>query len=133
MVDVACCNLCGSKENLKVCVACHSVAYCCKEHQKSDWKHHKPFCHITRAAKESGKSGVSLDGGRKQNEYVGTLYWTPGTKFAKLPPFPKDKWPPPLGGDDWQSYMDWRFERDADDTLTVEASQLDGDLPLTCK
>jgi hypothetical protein len=26
------------------CSACHHVFYCCREHQKSDWKYHKLNC-----------------------------------------------------------------------------------------
>jgi hypothetical protein len=36
------------------------------------------------------------------------------------------RWPPPLGGDDWQGYMRWRFEDDASEDVVVDASTLDG-------
>ncbi len=37
------CAFCG-KEALKRCAACHAVSYCTQEHQKADWKKHKPDC-----------------------------------------------------------------------------------------
>ena len=37
------CNVC-KKEALKVCSRCKAVFYCCVEHQKDDWKQHKPNC-----------------------------------------------------------------------------------------
>jgi len=38
------CNICKSKENLKLCSKCHSVSYCSVEHQKEDWQKHKKNC-----------------------------------------------------------------------------------------
>lgn len=38
------CPVCHSTEGLHVCGGCHQVAYCSKEHQKSDWKVHKLNC-----------------------------------------------------------------------------------------
>jgi hypothetical protein len=37
------------------------------------------------------------------------------------------RWPPPLGGDDWQGYMRWRFEDEASEDVVVDASTLDGE------
>ena len=42
--DSPACELCGSLENLKLCVRCRAVWYCCKEHQVTDWKRHKKRC-----------------------------------------------------------------------------------------
>jgi hypothetical protein len=42
-----------------------------------------------------------VDGGHKRDEYVGTLIWSPGLKFAALPVFPQvlplSLRPPPAG------------------------------------
>lgn len=38
------CDKCGSKENLKNCSKCHTVAYCGRECQVSDWPKHKQIC-----------------------------------------------------------------------------------------
>ena len=43
------CEVCGvlsclDGSKLLVCSACRSVQYCCKEHQKEDWKYHKRVC-----------------------------------------------------------------------------------------
>uniref|UniRef100_Q9GZT9-3 Isoform 3 of Egl nine homolog 1 n=1 Tax=Homo sapiens TaxID=9606 RepID=Q9GZT9-3 len=35
------CELCGKMENLLRCSRCRSSFYCCKEHQRQDWKKHK--------------------------------------------------------------------------------------------
>jgi hypothetical protein len=35
---------CGSTEQLKRCSVCHSVWYCCKEHQREHWNVHKLVC-----------------------------------------------------------------------------------------
>ena len=43
-LNVCICELCGSFENLMLCAGCHSTWYCCKEHQRSDWKKHKATC-----------------------------------------------------------------------------------------
>ncbi|XP_073912983.1 egl nine homolog 1 isoform X2 [Castor canadensis] len=38
------CELCGKMENLLRCGRCRSSFYCCKEHQRQDWKKHKLVC-----------------------------------------------------------------------------------------
>ncbi len=35
---------CGVTADLKVCTTCRLRNYCCKEHQKADWKVHKLYC-----------------------------------------------------------------------------------------
>ena len=42
------CNVCGCRENISYCKGCMVVSYCGKEHQKFDWKNHKPFCTLVR-------------------------------------------------------------------------------------
>ncbi|XP_050002851.1 egl nine homolog 1 isoform X1 [Alexandromys fortis] len=39
------CELCGKMENLLRCGRCRNSFYCCKEHQRQDWKKHKLVCH----------------------------------------------------------------------------------------
>lgn len=41
---VNCCELCGASENLSRCARCRVAFYCCKDHQKEDWKRHKVTC-----------------------------------------------------------------------------------------
>lgn len=43
------CALCGAFDNLMTCAACRLAWYCCKDHQKSHWKHHKPVCKEKRS------------------------------------------------------------------------------------
>uniref|UniRef100_A0A7S3DVM0 MYND-type domain-containing protein n=1 Tax=Entomoneis paludosa TaxID=265537 RepID=A0A7S3DVM0_9STRA len=40
------CRVCGAAA-AKKCSRCKAVFYCCVEHQKSDWKRHKPSCNDT--------------------------------------------------------------------------------------
>eukprot|EP00026_Physarum_polycephalum_P019372 Phypoly_transcript_21352.p1 GENE.Phypoly_transcript_21352~~Phypoly_transcript_21352.p1 ORF type:complete len:164 (+),score=30.99 Phypoly_transcript_21352:32-493(+) len=47
------CN-CGSTQNLQVCSGCKGIFYCSKEHQKSDWKAHKPLCTKIQQAATQG-------------------------------------------------------------------------------
>jgi len=60
-----------------------------KEHQKADWKKHKAMCMLMRARVSGGAPTDLVDGGHKRDEYVGTLIWSPGLKFATMPPFPQ--------------------------------------------
>jgi hypothetical protein len=41
-----CCRICGIDGNLRRCSKCKSAYYCCQDHQKLDWKEHKPECKI---------------------------------------------------------------------------------------
>ncbi|KAJ6512567.1 hypothetical protein C8R45DRAFT_960745 [Mycena sanguinolenta] len=34
----------SDKRKLRECAKCHTVRYCCPEHQKQHWKEHKPTC-----------------------------------------------------------------------------------------
>jgi len=42
------CFVCGKKDNgrkkLKWCAVCKSISYCCRQHQKKDWRRHKKTC-----------------------------------------------------------------------------------------
>lgn len=37
------CAVCN-KNSTQRCSNCRKVSYCCKDHQKADWKNHKPDC-----------------------------------------------------------------------------------------
>lgn len=63
MKSVSRCAKCGTANNLLICSRCKSVYYCCKEHQTSDWKSHKPNCisvsrNTTNAVKEMFDKGL---------------------------------------------------------------------------
>ena len=38
------CIVCDTNTKMK-CSNCHKTRYCCKEHQKFDWKRHKKYCY----------------------------------------------------------------------------------------
>lgn len=42
-VETGKCAVCD-KESRTRCAACSGVFYCSAEHQKEDWKKHKPIC-----------------------------------------------------------------------------------------
>jgi hypothetical protein len=37
------CAVCGLRGASR-CATCHAVHYCCREHQRVDWRRHKPSC-----------------------------------------------------------------------------------------
>ncbi|XP_071962286.1 egl nine homolog 1-like isoform X2 [Antedon mediterranea] len=43
-VEVCSVHLCNAMSNLRLCGQCKIARYCCKEHQKLDWKRHKVQC-----------------------------------------------------------------------------------------
>lgn len=49
------CQLCHSKEKTRPCAGCFSVYYCCKEHQKEDWKNHLASCRYYKLVQEPNK------------------------------------------------------------------------------
>lgn len=51
------CALCGN-DGGKLCSACHTVAYCCKEHQRAHWKQHKPDCLKNRSGEDEGRRWI---------------------------------------------------------------------------
>ena len=44
------CSVCGVVATTQ-CSGCKSVYYCCREHQKSDWRKHISFCKATIAVR----------------------------------------------------------------------------------
>ena len=44
------CNWCDRSDNTSRCSKCKAVFYCCKEHQKLDWKWHKVHCLLNSEA-----------------------------------------------------------------------------------
>mgnify|MGYP001181904156 CR=1 FL=1 len=94
-----CCQVCkraGTKEEpLKKCSRCNCLFYCCKEHQKANWKDHKKLCsYLATAAEEVGADiffGQQIEfnddeddddekeNGEKPNEKI--LSWKSWTKF----------------------------------------------------
>ncbi|CAG5128393.1 unnamed protein product [Candidula unifasciata] len=45
--EVNVCQLCGALDNLSLCGGCRGTWYCCKDHQRRDWKDHKRSCRQT--------------------------------------------------------------------------------------
>ena len=46
------CQLCGAFDSLSLCGGCRKTWYCCKQHQKDDWKDHKKRCSFKRNKKD---------------------------------------------------------------------------------
>jgi MYND finger len=42
--DNLCCRICGLDTNVRRCSRCKTAHYCSQEHQRLDWKQHKPDC-----------------------------------------------------------------------------------------
>lgn len=57
LVDVSVlqeCDYCGEEfADKKVCSGCKIAMYCCRDHQKGDWKRHKPLCQRYKQASVS--------------------------------------------------------------------------------
>ncbi|CAL1534034.1 unnamed protein product [Lymnaea stagnalis] len=51
--EVNVCQLCGALENLSLCGGCRGTWYCCKDHQRQDWKVHKRACKKTKKSSPS--------------------------------------------------------------------------------
>jgi hypothetical protein len=52
-------DACNVSRHFKACGACHTPAYCCKEHQTEDWPAHKAAC---KAAQAACKAAAELAG-----------------------------------------------------------------------
>jgi len=50
------CAICEVTVALKLCDACKSIAFCCREHQLQGWAAHKAECKRTRKQRKQGKS-----------------------------------------------------------------------------
>jgi len=48
------CAVCHSTSPLQICTGCRGVFYCSKEHQKQNWKTHKPICLKLKEASTAG-------------------------------------------------------------------------------
>jgi len=59
--DMNVCQLCGTLENLSLCGGCRHIWYCCKAHQREDWKAHKKTCKKIKltVARDASSSEVS--------------------------------------------------------------------------
>ena len=68
----SCGELIYSKRKLKWCSGCLQVKYCCKEHQKDDWKHHKLTCSKTppRMTKMEEINNFTLDQDALQKTFL---------------------------------------------------------------
>lgn len=51
--EVNVCQLCGALENLSLCGGCRGTWYCCKDHQRQDWKVHKQSCKKNKSTTSS--------------------------------------------------------------------------------
>jgi hypoxia-inducible factor (prolyl hydroxylase) len=57
--EVNVCQLCGALDNLSLCAGCRGTWYCCKDHQRQDWKDHKRSCRKSKTTelKPNNNSG----------------------------------------------------------------------------
>lgn len=56
--EVNVCHLCGALNNLSLCGGCRGTWYCCKAHQRQDWKDHKRSCRRGRAPEKKSLSDM---------------------------------------------------------------------------
>jgi hypothetical protein len=49
---VSSCPICNSNDKLRRCLGCKVVAYCCQDHQVSDWNAHKRVCKSIKKTQE---------------------------------------------------------------------------------
>lgn len=52
------CAVCGKTDGLMACSRCKTTMYCSAQHQREDWKRHKPLCKAPSAAKPSQPTDV---------------------------------------------------------------------------
>eukprot|EP01080_Neovahlkampfia_damariscottae_P011436 gene11436-4603_t len=64
------CKICQTKDNLKLCSKCHSVAYCSIEHQREDWKAHKQNCKEIFKIYEKPEYQLILSSSKQQKEII---------------------------------------------------------------
>ena len=63
------CGTCHQKFSEKKCGGCKFQWYCCVEHQKEDWAHHKPICKEARVKrKEASKNIKTAKKTEKRNQ-----------------------------------------------------------------
>ncbi|XP_076071147.1 uncharacterized protein LOC143042625 isoform X2 [Mytilus galloprovincialis] len=63
MSDETKCNVCKTKNQImKRCTRCHSVFYCSKECQISDWKTHRQICQQINSRTNSSETSYKDDG-----------------------------------------------------------------------
>ena len=56
------CELCGKLEDLLLCGGCKEVWYCSRDHQKCDWRKHKPDCKKSRSKIQCDRDTVNSEG-----------------------------------------------------------------------
>lgn len=63
---------CGKKGDLTACASCRIQRYCCRDHQKKDWKFHKGICNKGLIEEGEGGGGAGGEGeeGAKEDEGV---------------------------------------------------------------
>ncbi|XP_078001057.1 egl nine homolog 1-like [Glandiceps talaboti] len=91
------CAVCAKTGDLKRCSRCLKVHYCCREHQKQDWKVHKRSCN-TKSAKKVTENvepvfPVHLQKGSRLDTHVSELFKDESfdPRPLKLQSFPKPK------------------------------------------
>mmetsp|Transcript_32775 Transcript_32775/g.47436 ORF Transcript_32775/g.47436 Transcript_32775/m.47436 type:complete len:477 (-) Transcript_32775:28-1458(-) len=83
------CNICHrgplSETNITRCARCLVAKYCCKEHQRADWKDHKEWCKVFSNYPADDKAESKDEWRRQANRQTNLVNHMMSMRFGKRP------------------------------------------------